>query len=146
MSENQPTRHRPVEAPSLDTPEALAVGGFHDDEGYEDEYRAPASAEQVGPLRAVRLLYRHYWNSRGEASASEFWWALSYLLMGTVLIVGLASWLNTLIESDQASSIARTLFMFLVVLIPLWVAANIGPAITLTARRRRAVQNEREKL
>lgn len=144
MSENQPTRHTPVEAPSCDTPEALAVGGFHDDEGYEDERRAPASAEQVGPFRAVRLLYRHYWNSRGEASASEFWWGLSYVLVGTVLIVGLVSWLNALIQSDEASSITRTLFMFLVVIIPLWVAANIGPVITLTARRRNAVRGKQK--
>lgn len=144
MSENQPTRHAPVEAPSHDTPEALAVGGFHDDEGYyEDERRAPASAEQVGLFRAIRLLYRHYWNSRGEASASEFWWGLAYVLAGTALILGLTVWLNVLIQSEEASSIARTLYMFLVVIVPLWVAANIGPVITLTARRRKAINQQK---
>lgn len=143
MSENQPTRHAPVEAPSRDTPEALALGGFHDDESYDDEYRTPATAEQVGPFRAVRLLYRHYWNSRGEASASEFWWGLAYVLVGTALIVGLTSWLNTLTQAEDASSIARTLFMFLVVVVPLWVAANVGPVITLITRRRNAVKQQK---
>ena len=80
MSEKNPTPSFVYETLSDDTPDALAAGGFTEDE-LADERRAPAVAEEVGCGRAVRLFYRHYWNDRGTASASEFRWAMIYVVV-----------------------------------------------------------------
>lgn len=141
MSEHKPTRYIHREEPLEDTPEALNLDGF-DDEEHPDEHRAPAVAQQVGFTEAVRLFYRHYWNSKGQASASEFWWALAYLLVGTVIYFGVTIWLNYLTLSENASSLLRTLFMLLVITNPLWVVVNIGPAVSLIKRR----QNSRRQM
>ncbi|WP_237224622.1 DUF805 domain-containing protein [Rothia nasisuis] len=137
MSEHKPNRLHTYDSPTADTPEALNLEGF-DDEEYPDERRSAARAEQVGFGRAVRLFYRHYWNGRGEASPSEFWWALLYLVLGTVLYFGATIWLNRVTLAEDSSSVLRTLFMFLVITNPLWVAVNIGPTITLFKRRANA--------
>lgn len=121
---------------SEDTPEALAEGGFDDE---FEERRAPAVAEDVGVGRAVRLFYRHYWNDRGEASASEFRGAVLYLVVGTVLYFGLTFVLNRLIVDEDASSLLRTLFMFCVITNPLWVVINLIPLKSLMRRRKNAV-------
>lgn len=134
MSENQPTPNRPPAAPSQDMPELLNFEGLEDEETFEA--RPPAQAQRTGPLGAVRLFYRHYWNGRGEASASEFYWALAYLLVGTALVFGVTFWLNYLVASGQASSAGRTLFMLAVVTNPLWIAANLAPLASLVKRRR----------
>ena len=138
MSEHKPTRYIHREEPLEDTPEALNLDGF-DDEEHPDEHRAPAVAQQVGFTGAVRLFYRHYWNSKGQASASEFWWALAYLLVGTVIYFGVTIWLNYLTLSENASSLLRTLFMLLVITNPLWVIVNIGPTLSLIKRRHHAL-------
>lgn len=138
MSEHKPTRYIHREEPLEDTPGALNLDGF-DDEEHPDERRAPAVAQQVGFAGAVRLFYRHYWNSKGQASASEFWWALAYLLMGTVIYFGVTIWLNYLTLSENASSLLRTLFMLLVITNPLWVVVNIGPTLSLIKRRHHAL-------
>lgn len=137
MSEHKPTRYIHSKEPLEDTPEALNLDGL-DDEKHPDELRAPAVAQQVGFGQAVRLFYRHYWNSRGEASASEFWWALLYLTLGTVLYFGVTIWLNYLTLAEDAPSLLRTVFMLLVITNPLWVVINIGPAVSLVKRRRQA--------
>lgn len=135
MSEHKPTRYIHHEEPLEDTPEALNLDGF-DDEAYPDERRAPAVAQNVGFAGAVRLFYRHYWNAKGQASASEFWWALLYLAAGTVLYFGATIWLNYLTLPENASSLLRTVFMLLVITNPLWIVVNIGPAVSLIRRRR----------
>ncbi|MDY6051063.1 MAG: hypothetical protein SPI83_01435 [Rothia sp. (in: high G+C Gram-positive bacteria)] len=136
MSEHKPTRPMHDYQPREDTPEALNLDGFDDEQA--DELRAPASAQQVGFAQAVRLFYRHYWNSRGQASASEFWWAVLYLVVGTVLYFGATLWLNYLTLAEDASSLARTVFMLLVITNPLWILVNIGPLLSLIKRRRNA--------
>lgn len=137
MSEHKPTRYIHSEESLEDTPEALNLDGF-DEEERPDEFRAPAVAQQVGFAGAVRLFYRHYWNSKGQASASEFWWAFLYLAVGTASYFGTTLWLNYLTLDDQASSLVRTVFMLLVITNPLWVVVNIGPAISLIRRRHNA--------
>lgn len=138
MSKHKPTRYIHSEEPLEDTPEDLNLDGF-DDEEHPDELRAPAVAQQVGFAGAVRLFYRHYWNSKGHASASEFWWAIVYLAVGTVLYFGATIWLNYLTLAENASSLLRTVFMLLVITNPLWVMINLGPAVSLFRRRRRAL-------
>lgn len=141
MSEHKPTRYIHSEEPLEDTPEALNLDGF-DDEEHPDELRTPAVAQQVGFAGAVRLFYRHYWNSKGHASASELWWAIVYLAVGTVLYFGATIWLNYLTLAENASSLLRTVFMLLVITNPLWVVVNIGPAVSLFRRRRNAVTGQ----
>lgn len=121
-----------------DTPEALTPGGFEDDEGLE--VRPPARPEDVGLGRAVRLFYRHYWNDRGEASASEFRGAIIYLVVGTVLYFGATLFLNWLVIPEDASSLLRTLFMLFVITNPLWLAINFIPLRSLLRRRRAALR------
>lgn len=137
MSEKKPTPTFIYETLEQDTPGALVEGGFAEDE-QTDERRAPALAEEVGFGRAVRLFYRHYWNDRGTASASEFRYALIYLLVGTVLYFGTTLLLNHFVVPADASSLVRTLFMLFVITNPLWVAINIAPAVSLVKRRRNA--------
>ncbi|WP_237199452.1 DUF805 domain-containing protein [Rothia nasimurium] len=138
MSEHKPTRYIHSEEPLEDTPEALNLDSF-DDEEHPDERRAPAVAQKVGFAGAVRLFYRHYWNTKGQASASEFWWALLYLVVGTVLYFGTTIWLNYLTLPESASSLLRTVFMLLVITNPLWVVINVGPTISLIKRRKQAI-------
>ncbi|MFC6354110.1 hypothetical protein ACFP6B_09440 [Rothia nasimurium] len=135
MSEHKPTRYIHPEEPLEDTPEALNLDGFEDEE-HPDEFRAPAIAQQVGPAGAIRLFYRHYWNSKGQASASEFWWAMLYLVVGTFLYFGATIWLNYLTLPKDSSSLLRTLFMLLAMTNPLWIFINIGPTVSLIKRRR----------
>lgn len=137
MSEHKPSRLEPLQLLTEDTPEALNLDGF-DDEEHPDEARPPAQPQQVGPLGAIRLFYRHYWNAKGQASAQEFWWALAYLALGTVLIYGVTIWLNQLTLPADAPSLLRTLFMLLVITNPLWIFVNIGPALSLLKRRQAA--------
>ncbi|MDO4898794.1 MAG: hypothetical protein Q3965_05735 [Rothia sp. (in: high G+C Gram-positive bacteria)] len=136
MSEKKPHRTFTYETLTEDTPDALAVGGFDDEQ--VDEQRAPAVAEDVGFGRAVRLFYRHYWNDRGTASASEFRYAMLYLVVGTVLYFGVTLLLNYLIIPADASSLVRTLFMLFVITNPLWIAMNIAPTVSLVKRRKAA--------
>lgn len=144
MSINKPTRLQQTPVLTEDTPEALALGGFDDEDDAHPEHRAPAVPEDVGFWRAVRLFYRHYWNSQGGASASEFWFALIWVVAGTVLYVGATIWLNLLTLAEDAESLLRTLFMFLVITNPLWIAMNIGPTLTLIKRRRNQLRADRK--
>lgn len=144
MSHNKPTRLQQTPVLTEGTPEALAFGGFDDDEQAQLEHRAPAVPEDVGFWRAVRLFYRHYWNSQGGASASEFWLALIWVVTGTVVYVGVTIWLNFLTLAEDAESLLRTLFMFLVITNPLWIAMNIGPTLTLIKRRRNQLRADRK--
>lgn len=137
MSEKNPTPSFVYETLSDDTPDALAAGGFTEDE-LADERRAPAVAEEVGFGRSVRLFYRHYWNDRGTASASEFRWAMIYVVVGTVLYIGTTLLLNHFVIPADASSLVRTLFMLFVITNPLWLAINIAPTVSLIKRRRNA--------
>lgn len=119
-----------------DNPDALNIDGMYDDEENDSEIRAAAVATPgVSLPGAIRRFYGNYWNSRGGASASELWWAILWVIAGTVLLSVAMSVMGTMVNNDTASSLIRTVYMLMYWLLPLWIMANIGPVLSLVRRR-----------
>lgn len=135
----QHLHHEPLEL--HDTPDALNIDGIYDDEETDSEVRAVAvPAHGVSLPGAIRRFYGNYWNSRGGASASEFWWAMLWVAIVTVLLAAAMSAMGDMVTNGTASSLVRTVYMLMYWLVPLWIMANIGPFISLIRRRLNAKQ------
>lgn len=129
-------------APSEDDPNALSEHGFIEDEHYLDEVRPPAQAQKVGPIGGIARMYGQYWQKNGTASASELFWGLGFLLLGTVLLYGTSIYMHGFINNETTSGLVRTLYMLGIIVNTLWIIVSIVPALSLIRRfRNNSVQS-----